>query len=316
MGVRGRHVAVAVAAALTLGVLLLLLGGGADPAGAKLGESGKGAARVSISPWSQGVLGNVSGGPKGCAEGRQVSVYRLDGSDPKPGKDKRVGTERTSTGPGPAVYYVASAVKGRLYAKTQRTEQCDSRISKTLARSGLGSGAKEDDPKYPDCSPYVSETGSTICQFSQISMTCSGDDFDVTAGICTSKQNGTSSIANSGSYPWGASGQVQAESRGRVNWNHNDGGFYYAAFPYGTEHLDNPMATLAGKVPNPAGAEFYVSDAWGRGDTGALSGDHLYTPNIPGQAAGTIGGPLYLNFVNRRFDSNRVEIHGYLYLKP
>jgi hypothetical protein len=61
-------------------------------------------------------------------------------------------------------------------------------------------------------------------------------------------------------------------------------------------------------------ANFTITDGIAANDLGYPNGDHFYTPNIPGQQAGEVGGPLYLDF---QFHSggSTVKIHGYLYLK-
>ena len=60
-----------------------------------------------------------------------------------------------------------------------------------------------------------------------------------------------------------------------------------------------------------------MADGWGMTSEGggATVGDHFYTPDLPGQDAGELGGPLYFDF-STGTNRNNVTIEGYLYLKP
>lgn len=78
---------------------------------------------------------------------------------------------------------------------------------------------------------------------------------------------------------------------------------------------------LRGSIPGPGSADFSIADGWAQpteGGTPEQGGDRLYTPDIPGQAAGEFGGPLYLNFQSGTPTPNRntVTFEGYLFLKP
>lgn len=272
-------------------------------------------ARVSISPWEKGVFGLVSGGSKSCREGRQVTVFRMKGKQARPKKDTRLDRSRAAT-KGPAVWYSELDARGTLYAKTRRTKGCAPSISKTTSRAGVGASEDKDVPA-PPCSPYVTEGPTGYCKLSKITLICGGDSISRNSGTCTTQ--GANLWVTSGPAPFGVgnSGDIQA---GRLDWNHGPHDISFTTYPW-QQFGGTVTSYLRGKIPGPGSADFTVSDGWGRPTEGGgpdQSGDHLYTPNIPGQAAGEFGGPLYLNFQSGQPNPNRntVTIEGYLYLKP
>lgn len=285
---------------------------------APLGATAAKPAHVSIGPWGKGVLGIVTGGPAKCREGRRVAVFRESGSRPRPGTDRRIGSSRTESGKGPAIWYLETNAKGSLYAKTRREAGCGSQISHSRSETGLKAGPGDNDG-YPPCSPYVSEGTSPICKLSTVGMRCGGPSFTRSSDICTTAGSASGRVWM-GSFPWGLAGDGQSSS-GRLEWgprspdSSNPDGRNLAMYTFPWQsRMDNPVAYIKGTLPGPASADFHVSDAWGRGDSGANSGDHFFTPNVPGQRAGEIGGPLYLDFQGY-FNFNDVLISGYLYLK-
>ncbi|UJA21238.1 hypothetical protein HJD18_14130 [Thermoleophilia bacterium SCSIO 60948] len=272
-------------------------------------------ARVSISPWEKGVMGAVSGGRNVCREGRKVAVFRMRGKKARPGEDKRIARSRTSRGEGPSVWYAQLDARGTLYAKTLRTKRCASAISRTTSKAGVGGGDDNGVPA-PTCSPYVSEGPTTFCKLSKVSMICSGDSISRGRGACTTQ--GANLWVNAGPYPWGTGfgGDVQA---GRLDWDHGPHTLSFQTYPW-QQFGGTVTSYIRGTIPGPGSADFSVADAWGQLGEGGGSerGDHFYTPNAPGQAAGEFGGPLYLDFRAGDPNPNRntVTIEGYLFLKP
>jgi hypothetical protein len=178
-----------------------------------------------------------------------------------------------------------------------------------VASVGLGSGTGASEASYPPCSPYVSETTSSICTFYEMRLVLDRGDcrvFGDSARTCTGQ-------ATSGPFPWGATlfgGNVNPWVE--FSW---DGAVRRSVtFSANDPDVRNPgVGRLAGSVPSSSSPDFTVDDGFAQNDLGYPNGDHFFTPDIPGQSAGEVGGPLYLNYVNGGV--GEVYIHGYLYLK-
>jgi hypothetical protein len=85
---------------------------------------------------------------------------------------------------------------------------------------------------------------------------------------------------------------------------------------WGSDREGNGAAHLGGHIPNSSSNRFTVTDAFAQNESGYPNGDHFYTPDLPGQAPGEVGGPLDFNFKNARSGgSGEVWVSGYLYLK-
>lgn len=125
--------------------------------------------------------------------------------------------------------------------------------------------------------------------------------------------------AISGPFPWGFSGpfsrfyaaaqwfhDVPASVR-RVNF------ITYQVYQGGPD-----IANIFGFVSNAGSPRFTVTDAVAPGERPAAESDHFYTPELPGQGPGEVGGPLYLNVQNGSGVNLGADawINGYLYLKP
>jgi hypothetical protein len=75
-------------------------------------------------------------------------------------------------------------------------------------------------------------------------------------------------------------------------------------------------AHLGGHIANSSSDSFTITDAFAQNESGYPNGDHFYTPDLPGQAPGEVGGPLAFNFKNGRAGSDgEVLVSGFLYLK-
>jgi hypothetical protein len=164
--------------------------------------------------------------------------------------------------------------------------------------NGAGAAA----PTYPECGPYASDTGEVICRFRT---------FRISQGSCqawTLRSSDSCPGKAVGAFPWGRQFNGD-ETITNFNWKQQDDerSLQITSFESGS----SPAATLNGVVPNPGSPNFRVNDAFARNDRGGSNGDHFYTPNLPGQAAGTVGGPLYINVTA---GGAKVEISGYLYL--
>ena len=70
---------------------------------------------------------------------------------------------------------------------------------------------------------------------------------------------------------------------------------------------------MFGYSPRPNYADFVVTSAYSEGYEWQPK---RYSPNLPGRAPGSLGGPMYINFENSSGFGADVYIGGYLYKKP
>ncbi len=283
-------------------LLILLVAGivataasGADPASA----AKRADTRVSIQSWPEGVFGTVRSSSRACADGRRVVVFLRRGNNRGSGRDVRIGAVEAKRVRGIYRWLLNTRRTGRLYAKATREGRCGRAVSRTL-RSMPGGRAEVD---APPCSPWVSHGDSEICQLTEIQASINRVcRFGGGSGNCYGE-------AVRGSFPWGVQTTGGAPSVGII-FDHNQHTFkYYAYSTFGT-------ATLTGTLASSSSPNLVITDALAVNELGGDNGDRFYTPVLPGQRAGEVGGPLYLNWDAHPNDSGDVYIRGYLYLRP
>jgi hypothetical protein len=269
--------------------------------------------RVTIQSWPHGVFGYVTKPTsRRCADHRRVAVFKQRGKGHHPRRDKRIATVRAQRSHGLFQWSARTHKAGKLYAKARRKRGCHTAFSKTIHfRPETGGGQGDGAGDFPTCSPYVSEGATTICKFDAMHFgvglqgRCPG--FGADQGSC----DGTT---HDGPYPWGVLPDG-GEPRCALDWDWSKHDVLYVAFKPGQAA---GYAHLGGKMPGPSSANFTVTDGYAQNDEGYGHGDHFYTPDLPGQGPGEVGGPLYLDFEHVGGHSNdaaSVTIHGYLYLK-
>jgi hypothetical protein len=176
---------------------------------------------------------------------------------------------------------------------------------------------------YPVCSPYVSEDQGTICHFEQMHLVLHDEKVFVACWIAR-PQSDCPGVATSGPYPWGLYGRDglgperdNRDVRFESKWGPGlrDATILFISTNPGS---DTGIAHLGGTLPAPDSPALSINDAFATDDDhGYPVGDHFYTPDIPGQRPGEVGGPLYLKFINGSLtDVAEAYIEGYLYLKP
>ncbi len=260
--------------------------------------------RVKIAPWPHGVLGYVTSPHAGrCAAGRRVAVFKQRGKGHHPRRDRRIATARAHRNHGLYQWSARTREAGRLYAKARQRPGCRTAFSKSI-RFAPSTGGGDGGQDYPPCSPYVSEGTSTICEFKLLKFRTR---FCPSFGS-TEKSCGT--FEGTGPYPWGSTPAGRSVDGG-FDWNWNNHTVIYFASRAGQSQ---GAAHLGGTMPGPGSADYTITDAFAQNDQGYPNGDHFYTPNVPGQPAGKVGGPLHLNFIGG-VSNGDVEIYGYLYLK-
>lgn len=257
---------------------------------------------VSIRVWPEGLFGYLNG-PVRCTAGRTVVVYRQVGSGADRADDKRVGSDRADTGPHPQ-WSLKTAGAGNFYAVAAKKSGCAEAVSKPVQQLPQGPVSNDDGEEYPPCSGYVSEGPTSICKFDQIHLVL---DASALGNCYFYKLNwACEGITTFGDAPW-------AHAVCKFSWNWNTHQVLFVAYPDRDRELAG-QAHLSGTMPSSSSPEFTVTEAYAQNDKGYPNGDHFFTPNLPGAAAGQVGGPLYVNFVNGAAGAD-AYIQGFLYLK-
>jgi hypothetical protein len=276
-------------------------------AGAAVSRTGPAATRVTIGAWPKGLVGYVSSSrPARCAARRFVLVFRQRGGRRNPARDKRIARVRSAGSPGAYQWSVKTNARGRFYAKVAGRRGCRGAYSRTsvLAPARIGSGGPGAD--YPPCGPYISEGTSTICKFDQLQFDMRRESAACDFGVI---RHSCEAFGVTGPFPWGVAGPQGSHPAIRFSWQPSDS--------VRSIRVDAGRSYLSGTVPSSSSPAFTIIDAYAEDDRGFPSGDHFFTPDIPGQAAGEVGGPLYLNYVSDEGRDHRgtVFIRGYLYLR-
>jgi len=177
-------------------------------------------------------------------------------------------------------------------------------------------GAAAADEKYPPCSPYVSEGTSDICRFEQVYMVLEPEGF--LEGCRFGNANGNCDGEGKGApYPWGTSYDGE-NTRMRIVWRTDPSQRAVTiAFSWGRQPGHDEIAWISGHVPGAASDRFTVTDAFAPYESDHDAGDHFYTPDLPGQGPGEVGGPLHFAFQNDSglYLGAKLWVGGYLYLK-
>jgi hypothetical protein len=292
---------------------LALIGFAATTVLAAKGNGDGVATTVTIDTWPGGLEGEVrSPVPGRCADGRRVVVYRVLGKQPDPGRDERVGDVRAKGGAGTFGWSVEADGPGRFYARAQGKNGCRAARSPVVGSGGLGGSATTAD--YQLCGTYISEALGTICRIENLTYrTFASYGEQVCVWVKDPTQNRCPSNS-SGQYPW-ASETGGAETR----WKPDGGGRELEFESTQRDRKDakgaSVVATLVGTLPAFDSQRFTVTDALApnEGDKDA-GGDHFYTPNLPGQLVGEVGGPLKMEY-GPSTKGTAFTFNGYLYLK-
>jgi hypothetical protein len=271
--------------------------------------------QLSIRPFPEGVFGYIgSSNAESCASGRVIVVYSSTGDEPDPDHDRKVGSARAGKAEG--FQWTRKTGSGRFYALAAATADCAAALSRTVETRTDPLGTAGAEGAYPLCGPYASEGSSEICRLPQLYMALTREAalhpcrFGNDSGDCEG-------AARDAPAPWGhlVNG---ADPAARVLW-HPEGSVRaldLLSYPNGTAQ-GSAAAYLNGTVPDSGSARFTVSDGFAENEDGYPAGDHFFTPDLPGQGAGEVGGPLHLNFKNGDWRDPGAElwVNGYLYLK-
>lgn len=262
--------------------------------------------RVSIHPYPDGLFGYVTSHRSArCASHRRVAVFKQHGRRKHPRRDRRIATARTKRSHGFYQWSAKTSRLGTFYARAKQKPGCRPGLSRSLRLRPGAPGVGDDGGGYPPCTPYLADGNASVCWLPLLSADfrkCGpfGKTYDVCDGFAL------------GQPTWGDTVFGAAPSI-KFAWSWQGGGYvkYWAYEPDGTI-----AAYLEGRVPNSSSGDFTITSGYAKADPGPSTGRlFFYTPNIPGQAAGDPGGPLFLNFHNESGSSHPfVEIKGYLYI--
>jgi hypothetical protein len=292
------------AVALTIALCGTLAGSAAaaPQGGAKTG--------VTIHAGKTSVWGAVKSARDGCAAGRKVVVFKRRGGAP----DRRIGSDRSAAGDAGHQWSVRRTGTGLFYARAAATKGCAAGRSETigiaLPSAAPAAGERTD---YPICGPYVSEGTTEVCRFDQLHLSllpAGGPGCQYFAEASGSCGGGTTA----GLFPWGETGFASRPGVAFV-WSQAGDRRSIRLTSFG-EASSVGTATIYGTVPGSGSPRLSVEDAYARSSLPYPAGDHFYTPDLPGQAAGEPGGPLAINFqAGPQGVGGQVDIIGYLYLK-
>jgi hypothetical protein len=259
--------------------------------------------RVSIRPWPHGLFGYVtSPAARRCGAHRRVVVFTERGRGRHPARDRRIGVARATRSHGLFRWVERTSKVGRFYAKAPRRGGCSGALSKSIRLAPSSGTGDTGDDAYPVCGPFVSEGTSSICHFTTL------DARLPACGSFTKADDQCDAKLLVGPFPWWGGGAtfVWHNHQNFVGWFAYEGGF------------SNDTAHLLGSMPGPGSDRYTIDEAFAESQLNPHDGDHFYTPDLPGQKAGKVGGPLSLNYFTDEHEPGlpyRVRIDGYLYLK-
>jgi hypothetical protein len=247
----------------------------------------------------------TSSGPSRCAGKRRIEVLEQAGDDSRPAGDRLLGADQTGPGLSGFQWVVKTSSPGRLYAYAPEVPGCAAATSTTIEARALGQQAEKND--YPPCSPYVGEGPTYICKFEELHASLSGCPFfGATIGRC-------SGDGVAGPFPWGTRA-IQGEPDVVFDWSWRQN--LVRLVSYRPDQDSVGTAFLSGSMPNDKSDRFTIADAFAQNDRGIEQGPHFYTPDLPGQEAGQVGGPLHLNLIGGSTVARaQLYISGYLYLR-
>lgn len=275
--------------ALAAVLIVALAGATPSPADASSAPA-KAVTGVTMVAWPQeGLFGYVTSPNSRCAAGRQVRVWKRTGR----GRKALIGVTRSRPVNGAYRWLVRSdrTGAGRYIVRAGPTRKCKRRqITESIA------------PRSADQVPNCPTLGD-VCKLNRIHL-------DVPAGTyCPSfsvSRSNCQGFIDSGDVPW------CCWQQSTIYWDGSTGGARGVDI-YARGRLAELGSFFNGTVPGPGSARYSVTAAgvpvWTAGP-----GVRWRTPDLPGVAAGEVGGPIYFNFENGFYGAD-IYIHGYLYRK-
>jgi hypothetical protein len=288
---------------------IALAGFASTPAIAAGGTDEPAVTSVTIDTWPGGLSGEVaSPNAARCADGRRVVVYRLRGAQPDPGSDQRIGAAQAKGGADTFGWSVEADDIGRFYAQAEAKQGCAAGRSDIVSAEGLGALTAA---QYPPCGTYASENSSRICRIENLRVaTFASRGERVCDWVKDAAASGCFTRPESGPFPWAV-----PQGGGSMNWK-TDGNARSLSFNAYQLDRAGVVATLEGTLPAYNSQRFTVTDAIApnEGPADPSGSDHFYTPDLPGQFVGEVGGPLKMEY-GPSPQGTAFTFNGYLYLQ-
>ncbi|MBK5232511.1 MAG: hypothetical protein JJE13_05985 [Thermoleophilia bacterium] len=262
-------------------------------------SASKAKSEVSIEIWpNRGLFGYVESGRKKCETRRRVRVFKkLPG-----GKLRAIGSDRATKTDSGFIWSLKSR-KGRsgtVVASVAATGRCAGDSARKRIPVSQGD--------YPSC-PSLAD----ICHLDQMKIE---DDDHYYDKACPTFGTGWSGeckiVVTKGRVPYccWALGTVRWTGRSATR---RDFEFWAQDF-IEVGHPKKPGPEFHGWIPNDRSPNFYVNSAklppWTESPK-----TEWYTPEVPGAAAGTPGGPIFLNWDATIDNHFNFYIGGFLYRK-
>jgi hypothetical protein len=97
-------------------------------------SAGKTPTEVTIRGENGDFYGNVKSSDPSCADGRKVTVFKLKGSAPDPGVDRKIASDTASFSGGKYRWSVGNTgeKRGKFYARVVKTDYCTGDISPVI----------------------------------------------------------------------------------------------------------------------------------------------------------------------------------------
>lgn len=88
--------------------------------------------KVTIEAQTGGFFGYVHSSDSSCESGRKVVLYKQKGSEQKPSKDVKIGTDIAQPNGPDSMWSINTAKQGNFYAKVGPTASCQKDLSDTV----------------------------------------------------------------------------------------------------------------------------------------------------------------------------------------
>jgi hypothetical protein len=290
---------------LVLAVVMACLSCFAASAGAKSAPT-----KLTIQSSPGGAFGYVSSpDTKTCAANRKVVVFEQVGAERDPASDPRVAADRAGESEAKYVWTVQAGRSGNFYAQAAAKPGCGAALSGTVQSLTVAQGIGKDPTDYPPCGPYVSQGPTEICRFNAMFLELEFPEHqECSWGAASNSCPGEATV---GLFPW-AVAAIGGGTTVKLSWFPSGGKREVTVDSYSNGTF---AAQLGGSVPFAGSPRFTVTNGFAANGFGNPNGDRFFTPNLPGQAQGEVGGPLAINVQSLSTGGASAWISGYLYLR-
>lgn len=265
---------------------LLLIGSGILVLASPVAADAAARTSVDVQSYPKGFFGQVKSPKTACAEGSSVVLVKRKGSANGRGHDVKVARVRTKLHGGRYQWAVATRKSGRFYAHLAERAGCE----------GAASEVERDMPRGAEIPPCPSDG---FCRFDKIHLDIPGGTYCPPFGQSKSECTGG---VTSGLIPW------CCNESDRIVWSTAPNGSKSVLIDSHFYRGDRSLRwTLDGTLPGSGSADLSKASTKIYARNPQWSGS---TPDLPGQPAGSVGGPLYFDFQNGTYGAD-IYVHGY-----